>query len=162
MLTTRYSKCFSLCAVAVVVARSVASKLSYRTRYDYPSAGIILWSVVSGLYHGCDVAKKIFVVQMKWHWLFFFLLMVLSVLKATLRLEFLNNLVINFVCRPTYVNLDHLVFIFVFTSFCVCASIVRAILFIYLFLFFSCYRWRSGSRIDVPRRRDCKRPRSRS
>jgi len=55
---------------------------------------------------------------------------------SSLRLEFLKKSVINFVCRPSYVNLVHLV---VFTSFFFCASIVRSILFIYLFIYFSSF-----------------------
>ena len=39
-------------------------------------------------------------------------------LKETLRLVFLNNLVINLICLPTYVNLAHLVC--VFPSLCSC------------------------------------------
>jgi hypothetical protein len=59
--------------------------------------------------------------------------MVLSVLKEILRLEFLNNLVINF-CRPSYVNFAHLIFCFYFIM---CLLIkCRAILFIYLLFIF--------------------------
>jgi len=68
--------------------------------------------------------------------------MVLPVLKETLRLEFLKNIVINLVCRPTYVNLTHLVF--VFTSFCSCTSFVAVILFkilvSYLLLYNICFK----------------------
>ena len=39
----------------------------------------------------------------------------LSALKDIFRPEFLNSLVINFVCCPTYVNLAH--FVFVLSSF---------------------------------------------
>ena len=41
------------------------------------------------------------------------LAIVFSVLNEILRLVFLNNLVINFVCRPTYMNVAHFVFGFV-------------------------------------------------
>jgi len=50
---------------------------------------------------------------------------VLSALKDILRSEFLNSSVMNFVCRPTYVNLA----VFVLTSLCVFVTIVRLILF---------------------------------
>jgi hypothetical protein len=53
--------------------------------------------------------------------------MVLSVLKETLGLEFLNTVVINLFCRPTYVNMVHLVF--VFTSVCSYKLFDRVILF---------------------------------
>ena len=49
-----------------------------------------------------------------------------SVLNEILRLVCLNNLVINLVCRPTYVNLAHFVFVFSFRS-CVCVSLVGVI-----------------------------------
>ena len=52
---------------------------------------------------------------------------VFSVLKETLRLEFQNNLVINLVCLPTYVNLALLVF--VLPALCSCSSFVRLTLF---------------------------------
>ena len=61
------------------------------------------------------------------------LAIVFSVLNEILRLVFLNNLVINFVCRPTYMNVAHFVFGFVFVFYssirsCVFVSFVRVIL----------------------------------
>ena len=57
--------------------------------------------------------------------------MVLSFLKEILILEFLNNLIMHFVCHPSYVNLAHFVFVCVLTSFCfcVCVSVIQVILF---------------------------------
>jgi len=59
---------------------------------------------------------------------------VLSVLKDIFRSEFLNSLVMNFVCHPTYVNLAH--FTFVLTSLHVFVSVVRLILFKIFTLYF--------------------------
>jgi len=52
---------------------------------------------------------------------------VFLVLKDTLKLVFLNNLVINLVCLPTYVNFAHLVC--VFPSLCFCPSFIWLTLF---------------------------------
>jgi len=66
---------------------------------------------------------------------------VFLVLKETLRLVFLKNLVINLVCLPPYVNLAHLVC--VFPSFCSCLSFVWLTLFkiavSYLLLYSICF-----------------------
>ena len=68
---------------------------------------------------------------------------VFSVLKVTLRLECLNNLVINLFCLTTYdyVNFVHLVC--VFPSLCSCSSFVRLTLFkialSYLLLYSICF-----------------------
>jgi len=53
----------------------------------------------------------------------------LSALKDIFRSEFLNRLVTNFVCSPTYVNLAHFVFVFVLASLRVFVSGFRLILF---------------------------------
>ena len=37
----------------------------------------------------------------------------LSTLKGIFRSEFLNSLVMNFVCLPTYVNVAHFVFVLI-------------------------------------------------
>jgi len=66
---------------------------------------------------------------------------VFLVFKETLRSVFLNNLIINLVCLPTYVNLAHL--ICVFPSLCFCSSFVRLTLFkiaiSYLLLYCICF-----------------------
>jgi hypothetical protein len=59
---------------------------------------------------------------------------VLSALKDIFRSEFLNSLVINFVCHPTYVNLTH--FVFVLTLLHVFVSVVWLILFKIFILYF--------------------------
>jgi hypothetical protein len=48
---------------------------------------------------------------------------VLSTLKDIFRSKFSDSLVMNFVCRPTYVNLAH--FVFVLTSLCVLYQLCR-------------------------------------
>ena len=66
---------------------------------------------------------------------------VFLVLKETLRSVFLNNLIINLVCLPTYVNLAHLVC--VFPSLCSCSSFVwltlSKIAVSYLLLYSICF-----------------------
>jgi hypothetical protein len=49
---------------------------------------------------------------------------VLSALKDIFRSEFLNSLVMNFVYRPTYINLAHFVFVFVLASLPVFESVL--------------------------------------
>ena len=61
----------------------------------------------------------------------------LSDLKDVFRSEFLNSLVMNFVCCPTYVNLAH--FVIVLTSLYVFVSVVRLILFKIFPLYFFYY-----------------------
>ena len=54
---------------------------------------------------------------------------VLSALMDTFRSEFLNSLVMNFGCRPMYVNLAHFVFAFLLASMRVFVSVLPLILF---------------------------------